>query len=67
MLSYYENVPRWIREISWHLKTQEICDEAVWTQCHGLYHLCQTFLRQQAYVLKQLEEIHTHLNVFPIT
>ena len=25
----YENVPRWIREISGHLKTQEMCDEAV--------------------------------------
>ena len=25
----YENVPRWIREIPGHLKTQEMCDEAV--------------------------------------
>ena len=24
-----ENVPRWIREIPGHLKTQEMCDEAV--------------------------------------
>ena len=30
-MSYYENVPRWTREIPWRLKTQEICDEAVWT------------------------------------
>ena len=27
---YYENVPLWIREILCCLKTQEMCDEAVW-------------------------------------
>ena len=32
----YENVPRWIREIPWHLKTQEICDEAVWIELRSL-------------------------------
>ena len=25
----YENVPRWIREIPGHLKTQDMCGEAV--------------------------------------
>ena len=25
----YGNVPRWIREIAEHLKTQEMCDEPV--------------------------------------
>ena len=30
MISYYENVPRWIRETPRRLKTQEMCEEAVW-------------------------------------
>ena len=31
-MSYYENVPRWIREVPRHLKTQEMCEEAVWIE-----------------------------------
>ena len=27
-----KNVPRSIREIPWRLKTQEMCDEAVWIE-----------------------------------
>ena len=27
-MPYYKNVPRWIREILGHLKTQEICNKA---------------------------------------
>ena len=32
----YENVPRWIREIPGHLKTQEMCDEAVHIESYSL-------------------------------
>ena len=32
----FENVPRWIREIPEHLKTQEMCDEAVWIEQSSL-------------------------------
>ena len=36
MSSYYENVPRWIREIKRHLKTKEMCEEAVSTEPRSL-------------------------------
>ena len=29
-MSCYENIPRWIKEVPRHLKTQEMCEEAVW-------------------------------------
>ena len=32
----YENVPEWIREIPDHLKTQEMCDEAVCIESYPL-------------------------------
>ena len=35
-MSYYENVPRWIREIPRHLKTEEMCEEAVWKKPRSL-------------------------------
>ena len=35
-MSYYENVPRWIREIPDRLTTEEICDEAVWIEPRSL-------------------------------
>ena len=31
----FENVPRWITEIPDHLKTQEMCDEAVGIEPRG--------------------------------
>ena len=63
---YYENVPRWMREIPRHLKTQEMYEEAVWIKPHSLV-LVPDFLRQKAYALQQLEEILTHLIACPIT
>ena len=35
-VSYYENVLRWIREIPGHLKTQVMCEEAVWIEPRSL-------------------------------
>ena len=35
-MSYYENVPRWIREIPRHLKAKEMCEEAVWIEPRSL-------------------------------
>ena len=35
-MSYYENVQRWIREIPGRLKTQEMCEEAVWIEPRSL-------------------------------
>ena len=32
----YENVPHWIREIPRHLKTKEMCEDAVWIEPHSL-------------------------------
>ena len=32
----YENVPSWITEITRRLKTQEMCEEAVWTEPRSL-------------------------------
>ena len=33
---FYENVPRWIREIPGHLKAQEMCDKAVAIELRSL-------------------------------
>ena len=35
-MSCYENVPRWIKETPSHLKTQEMCEEAVWIESRSL-------------------------------
>ena len=35
-MSLSANVPRWIREIPGHLKTQEMCEEAVGIQPRSL-------------------------------
>ena len=35
-MSYYENVPRWIREIPRRLKTKEMCEEAAWIEPRSL-------------------------------
>ena len=56
-MSYYKNVPCWIREIPRHLKIQEMCEEAVWIEPCSLAFVPDRF---KAYVLMQLEVIHTH-------
>ena len=59
-MSYYENVPRWIREIPRRLKTQEMCDEAVWIEPRSLSFvpnrfktegLCTKAVRKDLYAL----------------
>ena len=59
-MSYYENVPRWIREVLRCLKTQEMCEEAVWMEPRSLAFLpgrlkieglCITSFRKNAYAL----------------
>ena len=63
-MSYYKNVPCWIREIPRHLKTQEMCEEAVWIEPCSLAFVPDRF---KAYVLMQLEEIHTRSVAWSIT
>ena len=59
-MSYYENVPRWIREIPRRLKTAEMCEEAVWVEPRSLAFvpdriktegLCIRAVRKNAYTL----------------
>ena len=59
-MSYYENVPHWIREIPRRLKTQEICEETVWIEprslafvpdCLKTEGLCIKAVRRNAYAL----------------
>ena len=42
-MSYYENVPRWIRELPRRLKTQEMCEEAVWIESRSLAFVTNRF------------------------
>ena len=42
-MSYYENVPRWIRELPRRLKTQEMCEEAVWIEPRSLAFVTNRF------------------------
>ena len=50
MPSYYENVPRLIREIPGHLKTQEMYEEAVWIEPHSLAFLPSHFEREGLFI-----------------
>ena len=59
-MSYYENVPRWIREILRHFKTQEMCEEAVWIEprslafapgCLKTKYVCIKAVRRNPYAL----------------
>ena len=43
----YENVPRWIREIPDHLKTQEMCDEAVRIESYSLEVVPNCFMAEE--------------------
>ena len=65
MPSYYENVPRWIREIPRRLKTEEMCDEAVWIEQRSLSFvptrfktegLCIKTVRKDPYALDCMPE-----------
>ena len=42
-MPYYKNVPRWIREIPRHLKTQEMCEEVIWIEPRSLAFLPDCF------------------------
>ena len=66
MPSYYENVLHWIRETNGALKHKK-CVTKQYRLGHALQHLYQTVLRQNAYALKQLKEIHTLTIACPIT
>ena len=65
-MSYYENVPRWIREIPWRLKTQEIWDEAVWKVPGSLSFVPNCF-KTEGLCIKESEEVDAHLIAYPIT
>ena len=54
-MPYYENVSRWIKEVPRHLKTQEMCEEALGVESRSL-----AFVPNQACGLKQLEETNMH-------
>ena len=56
----YENVPCWIREILGHLKTQEMCNEAVGMEPYSLefvpdhlkmQEICNEAVRREPYTL----------------
>ena len=51
----YENVPRWIREVPEHLKTQEMCNEAVEVDPWQLYNvpaMCDKAVRDYLFSLQ---------------
>ena len=72
-MSYYENVPRWIREIPGRLTTEEICDEAVWIEPRSLSFvpnhfktedLCIKAVRRDPYALDCMpDNLKTQKNV----
>ena len=65
----YENVPRWIREIPEHLKTQEMCDEAVRIEPRSLAYvhdrlktenICNEAVQKDTYTL---DDVPDHLKI----
>ena len=44
---FYENVPRWIREIPEHFKTQEMCGGAMRIESCSLEHVPDHFKTQE--------------------
>ena len=67
---YYEIVPRWIREIPRHFKTQDMCEEAVWIEPRSLafvpdrlktQDLCIKAVRRNPYILDYVADyLKTH-------
>ena len=61
----YENVSCWIREITGHLKTQEMCDEAVRMEPRSLAYIpdrfkteemCNKAVRREPYTLSHVPD-----------
>ena len=64
-MSYYENVLCWIREIRRRLKTEEMCEEAIWIEPHSLAFvpdrlktegLCIKAVRRDPYIVKNIPD-----------
>ena len=62
---FYDNVPRWIRKIPGHLKTQEMCYDAVGIESRSLAfvpdrfktkHMCNEAVDRDAYTLDNVPD-----------
>ena len=59
----YKNVPRWIREITGHLKTQEMCDEAARIGLRSLAHVPDRFKTEDMFSEAVVRDAYTLDNV----
>ena len=59
----YENVPLWVREIPGHLKTQEMCDEAVRIGPRSSAHVSDCFKTEDMFSEAVVRDAYTLDNV----
>ena len=67
-MSFSKDVPRWIKEVPNHLKTQEMCNEVVRIEPCSLFLCCMSLITiSQRRCVMMLLKIHTGQDMYQST